>query len=395
LKKILTGISLNLILLSIVSFLTDISSEMILPILPFYIVSLGGAGVAVGLIGGLSDSVASILKVISGFWSDRIGKRKPFVFWGYFSSALAKLFFPFARSWPVLLVLRPIERIGKGLRDAPRDALIASSTSADIRGKVFGFHRAADTLGAVFGAGLAFLLYGFLKLEFRPILLISALLAFLALLPLFFVSEKKNPPPPSTKYSSFSSFRDSLTELPEDFKHYLTIATIFAFANFTYMFFILRAKNFFIQVFTPRLSIIIPVLLYVWYNIFYSLFSLPAGVLSDRIGRKKMLISGYLVYALTCLGFIVSNSLGLFILFFALYGTSYALVEGNQRAYASDFVSEEKRGLALGAFHTVVSLAALPSGIVVGLLWNYDPSLPFLYGSILSLVAVISFLFLK
>jgi len=368
---------------------------MILPILPFYIVSLGGGGIAVGLIGGLSDSVASILKVISGFWSDRIGKRKPFVFWGYFSSALAKLFFPFARSWPVLLVLRPIERIGKGLRDAPRDALIASSTSADIRGKVFGFHRAADTLGAVFGAGLAFLLYGFLKLEFRPILLISALLAFLALLPLFFVSEKKNPPPPSTKYSSFSSFRDSLTELPEDFKHYLTIATIFAFANFTYMFFILRAKNFFIQVFTPRLSIIIPVLLYVWYNIFYSLFSLPAGVLSDRIGRKKMLISGYLVYALTCLGFIVSNSLGLFILFFALYGTSYALVEGNQRAYASDFVSEEKRGLALGAFHTVVSLAALPSGIVVGLLWNYDPSLPFLYGSILSLVAVISFLFLK
>jgi len=390
-KKILTGISLNIVLLSFASFLTDVSSEMILPILPFFITYLGGGGLAVGLIGGLSDSFASILKVFSGYWSDLTRKRKPFVFWGYFSSAVAKLFFPLAQSWPVLLILRPIERVGKGLRDAPRDALLADSSLPEMRGKIFGLHRAADTLGAFLGATLTLIFYWLLKFEFRVILLIAGIFAFFALVPLFFVQEKKTTSSSPVSLFSFSAFRNAFSEFSPAFKNYLLAVTIFALANFTYMFFILRAKKYFLHFFPEHLANIFPILLYIWFNIFYTLFSLPGGILSDKIGRKKIIVLGYVVFLFTALGFALANSTIVFIFLFATYGIAYALVESNQRAYAVDFVSAEKRGLALGILHTAISLATLPSGIVAGLLWNIHSSLPFLYASILSLFSVLIF----
>jgi len=392
-KKFFQGIGQNVILLGFVSFINDISSDMMMAVLPMFITSIGGAGIAIGLIGGLGDSIASILKVFSGYWSDKFKRRKPFAFYGYLVSSMAKLLFPLSQNWLHLLVFRPIERIGKGLRTAPRDAIIAGSTSPETKGKAFGIHRAADTSGAFIGALLAFIFYWVLKLDFKPILLISAILSFFALIPFFWIKEKVQ-----SKQSLLQkkiSLRINLKNLPDNFKNYLIVSIIFGLANFTYMFFILRARNIFSGFLPHRLATAIPILLYIWFNIFQALFSIPCGILSDKIGRKRVLFLGYLSYALTCLGFALFSSLVSFIGLFAIYGISFALIEGNQRAFASDFVKEDLRGTALGTFHTAISLSVLPAGLIAGLLWNYNPQFTFYYGAILSFLAVIGISHLK
>jgi len=381
-KKFFHGIGINVILLGIVSFINDVSSDMIFAVLPLFVVSLGGAGIAVGLIGGLGDSISGILKVFSGYWSDKFGRRKLFIFWGYFISSVAKLFFPFVKGWPSLAVLVPIERTGKGLRTAPRDAIVANSALPGARGKAFGIHRALDTSGAFTGALAAFILFWFLKIELKPILLIAAIIAFFALVPIFFIKEK-------TAKLQTLRFRISLKNLPLGFKRYLLATTIFALGNFTYMFFILKSKSVFDGIFSPRFAVALPILLYVWFNIIYALFSIPAGIISDKIGRKKTLILGYCVYSLACLGFILSNSVGSFMISFAIYGLSFGLIEGNQRAFASDFVTGDLCGTALGTFHTCVSLAVLPAGIIAGMLWNFNSNFTFIYGAGLGILSIL------
>jgi len=385
-RKFIKGLGVNIFLLGIISFLTDVSSEMMLAILPLFIASLGGAGMAIGLIGGFGDSVASLLKVFSGYWSDRVRKRKPFAFFGYSISSVAKLFFPFISSWTQLLILRPLERVGKGIRDAPRDALIAASSPVEVRGKAFGFHRAMDSFGAFFGALLAFVLFWFLNFEFKPILLIAALISFSALLPFLWVKEAAI----GNYAKAESSFGVSLRNLPPSFRTYLMVTVVFALGNFTYMFFILRARDVFQPLFSSRLAIAIPILLYCWFNIIYALFSLPGGMLSDRIGRKKTLRLGYFVYGISCLGFALTRTLASFIILFALYGVSFALVEGNQRAFASVFVEENLRGTALGTFHTAIGISTLLASVFAGILWSYSPILTFSYGAVLGMVAAAS-----
>lgn len=390
-RKLINGLGINIFLLGIISLLTDVSSEMVLAILPFFIASLGGAGMAVGLIAGIGDSVASLLKVFSGYWSDRLRKRKPFVFFGYCLSSVAKLFFPFVLNWQQLLIFRPIERVGKGLRDAPRDALIAASSKTEVRGKAFGFHRAMDSSGAFLGVFLAFVLFWFLKLEFKHILLIAALVSFLALLPFPWVRETVS----GANFAGESSFPISLRSLPLPFRRYIVTVVLFSLGNFTYMFFVLRARDVFQPLFPSRIYTAIPILLYCWFNIVYALFSLPGGMLSDRIGRKKTLRLGYFVYGLSCLGFALTRTLTSFVILFALYGISFALVEANQRAFASDFVGENLRGTALGTLHTAISISTLPASFFAGILWNYNPTLTFFYGAVLALVAAITITFIK
>jgi len=385
-KKFISSLGINVLLLGIISFLTDVSSEMMLAILPLFIASLGGAGIAIGLIGGIGDSVASLLKVFSGYWSDRLGKRKPFAFFGYSISSVAKLFFPFVASWTQLLILRPIERVGKGVRDAPRDALIASSSEIEVRGKAFGFHRAMDSSGAFLGALLAFILFWFLKFEFKPILLIAALVSFSALFPFAWVKEKAS----ANQNRRENSFRMNLKNLPASYRRYLMVTVVFALGNFTYMFFILRARDVFQPLFPSRLAIAIPILLYCWFNIVYALFSLPGGILSDKIGRRRTLRIGYLAHVLSCLGFALLGTLASFIIMFAIYGFSFALVEGNQRASASVFVEENLRGTALGAFHTAIGISTLIASVLAGILWNLSPRLTFFYGAAMGLVAAVS-----
>ena len=378
--RYLKGISTNVLLLGIVSFLNDFSSEMIIPILPMFITALGGTGLVIGLIGGLRDSVSSILKVFCGYWSDKTGKRKIFISYGYLTSAVFKLLLPFSQIWQHVLVFAGLERVGKGLRTAPRDAIIADSMPEQ-RGKGFGVHRAFDTSGAILGSAVAFILFWFLGFNFKTIIFVAALLALLSLIPLHFVKEKRRNPQDIT-------LQLGLRNLPRPLKLFILISSIFALANFSYMFFILRAQEFF----TGRLSIGAPILLYILFNIFYALFAVPFGNLSDRLGRKKVLVLGYLLFSLTSLGFVFFNSVIAFIVLFAFYGIVHAIIDGNQRAFVSDLSSGELRATALGTFHAAIGLAALPASLIAGFLWqSITPSAAFIYGSIVSMVSVVLF----
>ena len=357
----------NVLLLSLVSFLNDMSSEMILPILPMFIVSLGGSSLWVGLIGGLRESIGSILKVFSGYFSDKTGKRKPFVFSGYSISSVFKLLLTFSKNSFHILVFSSFERLGKGLRTAPRDAILAESLPKE-RGKAFGVHRAFDTLGAIFGSVLVLFLLWLFVLEFQTIIFLSALIGFCSLIPLWLVKEKR------TKFKT----RTRIKTLPKPLKKFLLVSGIFSLGNFSYMFFLLKSQEFFPLVWMP-------VVLYVVYNVFYSSLSIPFGKLSDRISRKYIIGLGYLLFSLTCFGFVFANSFSFFLLLFSLYGIVYAMIDGNQRALVSDL--SKFHGTGLGAFHTVTGLLALPASLIAGFLYQVNPTLTFVYGGFLGLLA--------
>ncbi|MHC1611331.1 MAG: MFS transporter [Candidatus Methanospirareceae archaeon] len=397
-NKYLKGISANILLLGIVSSLNDLSSEMIIPILPMFITSLGGAGTIVGLIGGLQESISSILKVLSGYWSDRVGRRKIFVSSGYLTSAAFKLLLSFSWIWQHVLLFVSFERVGKGLRTAPRDAIIADSMP-EARGKGFGIHRALDTLGAIAGSVVVLLLLWFFWFDleelahqvafYKSTIFIAAIIAFISLLPLYFVKDEKREP-------QKISLQISLRRLPKPVMLFIMVATVFALANFTYMFFILKAKDAFTFIGTKE-SIALAIFLYILFNIFYAVLALPFGTLSDRIGKRGVLISGYLLFSVTCLGFAIFNSLPAFLVLFPLYGMVYAMVDGNQRAFISDLSAGELRATALGTFHTMTGIVRLPASLIAGFLWNMTPthSLTFLFGTSVSIVAVLLFVLLS
>lgn len=367
----------NIYLLGLVSLLNDASSEIIQPILPLFIASLGAGGVAIGLIGGLSDGLPSLLKLVSGCWSDRLRRRKPLVAAGYGISAVGKLLLVIASSWQQVFVLKTIERSGKGIRSAPRDAIIAESASREGRGRGFGVHRALDSLGAVIGSILAYLLWQS-GMEFRTIFVVAGIVAFVALLPLIPVRERDK--------SQACSLRSSFSNLSPDLEPFVLIASLFALANFSYMFFILRAQEFF----AGSMAIGAPLLLYVLFNLVYTLFSIPSGTWSDRVGRKKVLTFGYALFALVALGFaLVSSTPGLVILF-ALYGLVFAIVDGAERAFVSDLCHADVRGTGLGVYYGAVGVSAIGSGVVAGFLWQYQsPEATFLFGASAALTASI------
>jgi len=355
-----------------------------MPILPMFLTSLGGTGQVIGLVGGLRESISSILKVLSGYWSDKTGKRKIFVYCGYAISNFFKLFLAFCRAWPSAVVFASLERLGKGIRTAARDAIIADSMPV-ARGKGFGIHRALETAGAILGAVVAFFLYWFLKLDFKFIILVAGLIGFAALAPLRFVREIAAGPQKTT-------LKLGIKSLPHSFRLFILISSIFALGNFSYMFFIIRAQ----QIFPGRVSVAAPILLYVLFNIFYSGLAVPLGGISDKIGREKVIIFGYLMFSITAAGFVLFNSLAAFTVLFALYGLMYAAVDGNQRAYVSDLASEHLRATALGTFHTVTGLMALPASMMAGLLWEkIGPSATFIYGGTLALVSVLLFVIFR
>jgi len=370
-------INLNVLLLGIVSLLNDFSSEMIKPILPMFITALGGSSLIVGFIGGLRDSIASLLKVFSGYFSDKYGKKKRIVFSGYLTSAIFKLLLSFSTAWSHVAVFASLERIGKGLRTAPRDAIIAESMPKK-RGEAFGFHRMMDTFGAILGSIVAFLLIWTFGLEYKTIILAAGIIALLSLVPLIFVKEKKHKP-------NKMRFMLTIRRLPKKLRLFILIATLFSFANISYMFFILKVKS----TFTGKLSTGIPILLYVLFNAVYAGFSLPLGKLSDKIGREKILLFGYALFSITLLGFGFSSNLLSFIVLFVLYGLVYAAIDANQRAFVSDLSPTNLRATALGAFHTFVGLAALPANMIAGWLWQMHTEYTFLYASLVSLISFI------
>jgi len=394
----------NIILLGLTSLLADFSSEMIQPLLPFFIAALGGAGIAVGLVGGVGDALAALFKVFSGYWADKSKKYRKFVYLGYGFSAIAKFFFPLAKVWTHIFILRPIERIGKGLRDAPRDAIVSESIkeSSGKRGLGFGIQRAMDSIGAILGSIFVFILFINLGFSFQTVFLIAAIIALTALIPLLFVRE------PETLISRKSILRFSFKNLPPRLKKFILAATLFHLANFNFMFFILKAgdvfKNLgelpypeFLRFFTAstgpgELAVALPILLYIFFNIFDASLSAPAGRLSDKVGRKPVLTMGYSFFALTSLGFAFADGLMPLLALFVLYGAFKAFIDASQKAFVSDLSVVEMRATSLGAFETSTGLALIPAGLIAGFLWNINPAYPFWYGSVVSLVAIILFL---
>jgi MFS family permease len=368
----------NVLALGWVSFINDTSSKIILPILPLFIVQIGGGGLAVGLVAGVGDALASLVKWYSGHWSDRVGRRKGFVFAGYLVSALAKLALAGAVHWGHVVALRAAERLGKGLRAAPRDALLAESTSRRGRGRGFGLHRAMDSAGAVLGTLVAFALYWWLEWEFRELFLLAGLLALVSLVPLAWTREPRRHAPPAGRARATA-------RVPRGVRAVLLAAGLFALANFSYMFFVLRSS----VVFDERMAVAAPILLYALFQFTYTLFAYPAGMLSDRVGRRRVVLGGYVLFAAVSAGFAVGGGVAGFVVLFGLYGISFALVEANSRALVADLAPADRRGGVLGLYYLVTSLAALPAALTAGLLWDLNPAWTFAYGAVVALVAAV------
>jgi len=375
--------SKNILLLGFVSLLNDISSEIIQPVLPLFIASLGGSSLAVGLIGGISDGLPSLLKVLAGYWSDRLGKRKPLVVAGYALSAVGKLFLPAAATWQQVFLLKTLERSGKGVRSAPRDAMISESAQEGRRGRGFGLHRAMDSTGAVIGSILAYLLWQY-GMSYSSIFMVAGVLSVVALLPFYRVKESFRAPN--------CDIRLKTSDLSPELRSFLVIASLFALGNFSYMFFILRAQG----LFSGALAVAAPLLLYALFNLVYAALALPVGIWSDWAGRKNVLALGYALFALTALGFaFVTNLAGLIILF-GLYGLVYALVDGSERAYVSDMSTASLRGSSLGLYYGAIGVAAIVSSLLAGALWAWwGAEATFLFGAGAAGLAAVGLLGMK
>jgi len=393
------GVSRNVFFLGWVSFLTDMSSEMIFNVLPLFLLNVLKVGTPIiGLIEGIAEGTASLFKLVSGWLSDRLGRRKGLTVFGYSLSTLSKPFLYIASSWSVVLTVRFIDRVGKGVRDAPRDALVADSTADSERGRSFGFHRGMDTAGAVLGIALAALIVYLVEREgiqltwhaFRALVLSGigpAVLAVLILL--FFVREKKRsaqraPGEPVAPQPVREA--PAKTALDRRFKLFMVMMVLFTLGNSSDAFLILRAQNLSFSVFWV-------LILFVALNLVYALAAMPAGVISDRLGRKRVIVVGWTIYALSYLGLAVASAKWQVWLLFAFYGLYYGISEGVTRAFISDIVPAEKRGTAYGWYHTAIGVSLLPASVIGGLLWQYiNPAATFYFGAGMAGVAMLGLL---
>ena len=385
----------NVWILSITSFLTDISSEMLFNLLPLFLVNVLGVRTSVvGLIEGLAETTASLIKLGSGALSDYLENRKTLTVIGYGLSAIAKPLLYFANTWGWVLGVRFTDRVGKGIRSSPRDALLADSTPEDRRGLAFGLHRAADTAGAFTGLLIAALVVWasqasaaeLSRSTFQTVTLFSIIPAFLGVIVLAFGAREV--------ISSRTAQNDrgfKFSGLDHKFWMFLGVVVIFTLGNSADAFIILRAQE-------RGLNVLQILGMLLTFNAVYTLIASPAGALSDRIGRRAVLIAGWLVYGLIYLGFALSNTGAQIWLFYGVYGLYYALTEGASRAYVADLVPQEQRGTAYGLFHAGVGLVALPASLIAGILWQglggwagLGPAAPFYFGAFMALLAVVLF----
>ncbi len=379
----------NVVLLGWVSFFTDISSEMLYPLVPVFLTTVLAAPMAaLGLIEGLAEATANILKSFSGWWSDRVGKRRPFVIGGYGLSAFSKPMLALATGWMFVLGLRVADRTGKGLRSSARDALIADATTPAQRGRAFGLHRAMDSLGAVVGPLIA--IYFMSRMgenaeSYRAIFKWAFLPAIAGVLLLFLVREKPSAPRykrPSFAWSIFN----------RDFRVFILVNLVFAIGNSSDTFLILRAREVFSTAGNATVTVI---LAYVVYNIAYSVGSYPAGMLADRIGPRRVFAFGLVLFALVYAGFALNHAPRAVWVLFAIYGFYTAFTDGVGKAYASQLVQEEFRATGLGVYSMANGLANLLASVAAGLLWQrFGFQATFLYGGGMALLAVMLFVLL-
>ncbi|MHC1596121.1 MAG: MFS transporter [Candidatus Syntropharchaeales archaeon] len=383
------GITRNILILGLVSLFTDLSSQMVFPLIPLFLTTVLGAGAfAVGFVEGAAETTASLLKVVSGYWSDKVKVRKPFILVGYSLSTITKPLFAFAGIWQSVLLIRVIERIGKGLRTAPRDALVAESSGESTRGVAYGFHRSMDGAGSVLGAVIAFLLlfYGW---RYQDIFLLAFIPGIISVSIILLIKERARIPSEPESDKAKTSIKVSFGKLDWNLKLLILASSIFALGHFGYAFFLLRAKNI-------GLGDETAILLYVLFYIIYTLASIPSGMLSDKQGRKPILVGGYILFGLVSIGLIFVSGFSGILLLFAIYGICYAMIDGVQRAFVVDLAPEDLKATALGAFHTSIGLVALPGGLIAGLLWDViSPEATFVYAVILTVISVLLVAFVK
>lgn len=376
-----SGITRPVWILSLVSFFADFSGEMVYPILPLFITqTLGAPVLAVGVTEGFAEGLANVTKLLSGRWSDRIRARKPFVVAGYTCAAVGKFLLGLATIWPIALVGRGVDRFGKGIRTAPRDAMLADFTDARNRGKVFGLHRSMDTLGAVVGplAGLALLELAGNRL--RLVILLAVIPGIVSVFVLRWLPEKKAP----RAARSTTNQSVSPTRLPIGFFLLLGATAVFMAGNSSDAFLILRSKDL-------GLSTTLVVLAYVAYNLVYAALSYPAGIVSDHVPRAWLLAGGYVIFAAVYGGFAFVESSGAVWPLFAIYGAYIALTDGISKALVADLVASDARSTALGLFQGVAGLMALLASVAAGVLWDQvSPRAPFALGAACAIVAAMA-----
>ena len=372
----------NVIITGITSFLTDMATEMVYPLIPLYLSALGAPPAILGVIEGFAESTASILKVFSGRVSDKLRRRKPLAIIGYSGSMLGRLLLYVSNAWGLVFAGRMVDRIGKGVRNAPRDAIIADCTPVGKRGTAFGLHRAMDTLGAAAGVGVAIWLVSTLgrdlaRTDYQSIFLISLIPAALGVAVLFLVRE------PSCAHDVRELPKLSFRGLPAKLKWFLLVVTLFALGNSSNQFLVLRAKGL-------GMSVLAVLASYLVYNVVYGVLSYPFGRLSDRVGRKRMLVAGYVFYGLVYMGFALTRRQETVWLLFALYGVYSALNEGLEKALVADIAPEEHRATFIGLHSTLTGIGLLPASLLAGALWSlWGPATPFWFGGALGLLAAI------
>lgn len=380
-KNKIFGIEKNIFFVGLTSLLTDTTTKMVYAVMPLFLLTLGATKTEISLIEGIAESTASLIKALSGWWSDKIRKNKPFMIIGYAFTAVLSPLFSLVTSPLQVLIIRFTERVGKGIRTAPRDSLIVASSEDNKKGRSFGFHKAMDNSGAIIGPLLASGILILFPSNYRMVFLLAAIPGLLGLISLIcFVKEVK-----SEKYAPLGKI--TLRDFPGEYYVFLGIVFIFTMGNSTDALLLIKASDIGVE------AVFIPII----YLIFYSvsvIFSVPAGILSDKIGREKLIIFGYLLYSIIYYGFGRTNSEITVVMLFGLYGLYSATTDGVQKALVSDLIDKDKRGTGLGIYNSLIGITLLPASIIAGLLYdNINNSVPFYYGSFMALIASI-FMFL-
>lgn len=382
------GLSRNVFVAGLVSLFMDISSEMIYPVLPLFMANVLGLNKAViGLVEGAAEATASIVKVFSGYLSDRLGNRKWLMFAGYAVSTISRPVLALAGSWHQVFAYRIMDRFGKGVRTSPRDAIIAESTEPGYLGRAFGFHRAMDTVGAAIGPAIAFGALALFADGYRPVFWLSIIPGVIAVvLIVLFIKEKSRERP---KAGQAARPRLTLKHFDWRFKAFVAIAALFALGNSSDVFLILRAE----QLGVP--TVMIPVV-YLVFNLVYAAAAVPAGIAADRFGKKRLIFAGFVLFAVLYYGFAIASSTTHVWLLFACYGVFMGLTEGIQKAFLATVIPMDFRATAFGVYNTAIGLATLPASVIAGWLWEtVSPAAAFYFGAITAAAcAVIFFIYM-
>ena len=374
----------NIFAMGLTSFFSDFGHEMATAILPAFLVSVGGSAALLGIIEGIADASTSGMKLLSGWYSDYIGKRKPFAVIGYLLTAIGVGSFSLAVSWPHVLLSRVIAWLGRGTREPPRDAMLADSTRPEYYGRVFGFHRGMDTLGAIAGPAMAFVLMKSLAL--RSIFLVALVPSALAFLTIAILVKE-------TRKGSHerAHFLVSMKGLPRNFRFFLIAVGVFGLGNFADSMLILRATEVLSPINGALVAGSLAILLYTIHNVFYAVFSFPIGVLADKFGKRKILVFGYLLTGLSSVGFIFSIGNIFYLgLLFVVAGIAIAITDAIERTVAAGLLPENLRGTGYGTLATVNGIGDFASSSVVGLLWaGVSPTAGFGYGAALMVAGAV------